>query len=72
MKHLEPVIHQDTVHDYFEHKIQNGIWVILHQNHPPRAFAHFDSAFDMIWALLKNKHPMSLAQLFAVICELAA
>ena len=69
--HVEPTIHHFTEHGQFGHKFQDGISAILHQDNKVLAFTHFDSAFGRLGALLKDNHPMSLAQLHAVICELA-
>ena len=71
-EHLEPTIHHFTFHGQFGHEMQDGISVILHQDNGTLASGYFDTAFDKLEDLLKDNHPMSFAQLHAVICELTA
>ncbi|KAK6074102.1 hypothetical protein SCUP234_08429 [Seiridium cupressi] len=74
----EPRIHRDTIHAQFGHAMQEGIAaVFLYEGPPPedhvsRAFGYFQSAFGKVDLLLKGQHPMSLALVFSVVCEMAA
>ncbi|KAK9416278.1 hypothetical protein SUNI508_01695 [Seiridium unicorne] len=74
----EPRIHRDTIHGQFGHAMQEGIAAVFCYEGPPpedhvsRAFGYFQSAFGKVDLLLKGQHPMSLALVFSVVCEMAA
>jgi hypothetical protein len=69
-QHKEPVIHQYTIHGLFGQRMQDGAnFLLLGQN--SRAFDSFQSAFGMVRDLLRDNHPMSLAQMMANVCELS-
>jgi hypothetical protein len=70
LQHEEPVIHQYTIHGLFGQRMQDGVnFLLLGQN--CRAFDSFQSAFGMVRDLLRDNHPMSLAQMMANVCELS-
>ena len=79
LTHTEPAVHSHTVHAMFASRMQDGISLLLlpaSASHDPegstsRAFNSFQKAFDMISQILSNDHPMSLALVLTVICELA-
>ncbi|KAI4257365.1 MAG: hypothetical protein L6R42_005719 [Xanthoria sp. 1 TBL-2021] len=69
--HSEPEVHQYTIHGRFGLKMQDGISAILHDGNAIASFTHFQSAFDKLGSLIQDIHPMSLAQVYVIICELA-
>lgn len=71
LKHSEPPIHHQTTHGLFGHRIQDGVSFIL-QGKVNLGFESLNSAFGLIAELLRDHHPMALAQLITVICELVA
>ncbi|KAG9251903.1 uncharacterized protein F5Z01DRAFT_682966 [Emericellopsis atlantica] len=70
----EPEVHQFTTHGRFGDRMQEGLAQMVHVRGGSAggAFVHFGRAFDLVRPLLQDCHPMSLAQLLAVACELAA
>lgn len=68
--HPEPEVHQFTIHGRFGNRMQEGLAQMVRGG--PGAFPHFHQAFDLVQPLLSDCHPMSLAQLLAIVCELSA
>ncbi|KAF4344387.1 hypothetical protein FBEOM_1781 [Fusarium beomiforme] len=68
--HPEPEVHQFTTHGRFGDRIQEGLAQMLRGG--PGAFPHFNQAFALVRPLLSDCHPMGLAQLLAIVCELSA
>ncbi|EXL47382.1 hypothetical protein FOCG_11567 [Fusarium oxysporum f. sp. radicis-lycopersici 26381] len=68
--HPEPEVHQFTTHGRFGNRMQEGLAQMMRGG--PGAFPHFHQAFDLVQPLLADCHPMSLAQLLAIVCELSA
>ena len=66
----EPAVHHFTVHGQFGHKIQDGIAAVLYQGDLRQSRVHLRSASSLLPTLLQRCHPMGLAQLFAVLCEM--
>ena len=69
--HIEPTWHQHTTHGRFGNRFQDGI-ALLQRGQSGTGFESLQSAFGLIRDLVRNHHPMSLALLMAVVCELAA
>lgn len=67
--HREPQLHRLTTHAYFAHRMQNGIFSFLAGETIP-AIANFEGAFNLTREIFRNDHPMSIAMLMSVICEL--
>jgi hypothetical protein len=67
--HREPQLHRLTTHAYFAHRMQNGIFAFLAGETIP-AIANFEGAFNLTREIFRNDHPMSIAMLMSVICEL--
>lgn len=67
--HREPQLHRLTTHAYFAHRMQNGIFSFL-KGETIGAIANFEGAFNLTKEIFRNDHPMSLAMLMSVICEL--
>ena len=72
MTDSERPVNHFTVYGRFGHDIQDGISAVLYQGGAAGAFRYFHSASDKLEELLRNSHPMALAQLYAVLCELAS
>jgi hypothetical protein len=51
--------------------MQNGMSLLL-RGEGQAAFESFECAFSVIGDLLKDSHPMSLAQYMAILCEIAS
>ncbi|KAF9774865.1 hypothetical protein IL306_007109 [Fusarium sp. DS 682] len=68
--HPEPEVHQFTTHGRFGNRMQEGLAQMIREG--PGAFPHFNQAFDLVRPLLSDCHPMSLAQILAIVCELSA
>jgi hypothetical protein len=71
LKHSEPLVHHQTTHGLFGHRVQDGVSFIL-QGKVDLGFKSLDGAFGLITELLHDHHPMALAQVITVICELVA
>jgi hypothetical protein len=69
LTHREPQLHRLTTHAYFAHRMQNGIFSFLKGETIP-AIANFEGAFNLTREIFRNDHPMSIAMLMSVICEL--
>ena len=69
---LEPTVHLETDHGRFGHEVQDGVATILYHSNYAKAMALFDRAFGRLKDILKSDHPMGLAQVLAVTCELAS
>jgi hypothetical protein len=70
LRHNEPPVHMNTIHGRFGNQMQDGIFYTLQMD--DLAFTRFKSAFEMVPVLLQEERPFALAQVFAIICELAA
>lgn len=68
--HQEPEVHQFTTHGRFGDRMQEGLAQMMRGG--PGAFPNFRHAFDLVQPLLSDCHPMSLAQLLVIACELSA
>lgn len=68
--HQEPPVHQFTTHGRFGDRMQEGLAQMMRRG--PGAFPNFRRAFDLVQPLLSDCHPMSIAQLLAIACELSA
>ena len=71
-KHSEPLAHRDTKHGIFGNQMQQGIAALLQRNDNLLAFQYFDKGCSMIKDLLAGNHPMAIAQVLAIVCELAS
>lgn len=69
LNHKEPTYHKHTAHGTFGHNMQDAIFHTIHTGSPQQGFL---SAFGMIEDMLRESHPMCIAQIFAIICELLA
>ena len=67
--HKEPQLHRLTTHAYFAHRMHNGIFSFL-KGETIGAIGNFEGAFGLIREIFRNDHPMSIAMLMSVICEL--
>jgi hypothetical protein len=70
--HLEPEVHHLTAHGEFGNKMQDGIAAVLRISPAELATPYFADAFQLLDTLVREHHPMGLAQMYAVLCELAA
>ena len=82
--HTEPEVHAYTVHAQFAAKMQDGIFLLVK---PPKnnvdkdqsidtiasgPFKSFKMGFELVRDILADDHPMSLALVLSVLCELAS
>jgi hypothetical protein len=68
-KHSEPQRHRETVHARFAHKIQDGIALWRRKEVDP-GLESVQEGFSLLGKLLDDHHPMSLALVMTVICDL--
>lgn len=69
LEHTEPAVHHLTTHAVFAQRMQDGTASLL-RNERASAFNDFDSAFALVRDLLTDHHPMSIALILSVICQL--
>ena len=71
LKHSEPLVHHETTHGLFGNRIQDGV-VLLLQGKSDLGLESLNGAFELAAELLRDHHPMAIAQIITVICELVA
>ena len=71
LKHTEPSVHHETTHGLFGSRVQDGV-ALLSQGKATLGFESLNGAFGLTAELLRDHHPMAIAQLITVICELIA
>lgn len=68
-QHIEPQVHHLTVYGKFGARFQEGISLMTRAN-TGAAFQNFRQAFALLKDYLADDHPMSLALILTLICEL--
>lgn len=71
MTHEEPAAYGLTETGQFGHLMQDGLSALLHRSDNAQAWDYFNQALAKTPAILLKRHsPMSLAQVYAILCEL--
>lgn len=71
LRHYEPRVHRDTLQAIFAQGMQDGFALLGQKNRPEEARTQISHAFNILKRCLDDPHPMLLAIIIGVLCDLA-